>query len=196
LVEIILPVVLVVSYIAWPYVGLDNLWSNTEIAAFGGWILLATGLLALAVYDLRWYLLPDKIVFPLTALGMVFVGLLVASYGDWDIARDAALGALVIFSIFYVLFQVSGGKWIGGGDVKLAVLLGILAGGFLEALLLLFIASVLGSIYGVAFSIIGGQKMSRKLRIPFGPFLIIAAFIVVLFGTDIVNWYSDLILSV
>jgi len=197
LVEVILPIVLVISYLAWPYAGLDNVWSNTEIAAFGGWVLLATGLLALAVYDLRWYLLPDKIVFPLTTLGVVFVGLLVASYGgDWDVARDAALGALVIFSIFYVLFQVSGGKWIGGGDVKLAILLGLLAGGFLEALLLLFVASVLGSLYGVVLGTIGGQKMSRKLRIPFGPFLITAAFVVVLFGTDIVNWYSDLILSV
>lgn len=195
LVEIILPITLVISYLAWPYVNTSELWTNGEIIAFGIWILLATGFLALAVYDLRWYLLPDKIVFPLTALGLVFVGLLGASE-EWSLVRDAAVGALFIFGIFYALFQFSDGKWIGGGDVKLAPLLGLLAGGLSESMLLLFIASVLGTLYGVVSSLVDGKKLTRTSRIPFGPFLILATILVVLFGTNIVNWYSDLILSV
>lgn len=192
-VELICALVLVASYIWWPHAGQ---WDVLESVVFAVWALVVVGLLALAVYDARWYLLPDKVVYPLTVLGAVFVGLLAINYSDISIIRDAAIGAFVIFALFYSIYQFSGGKWIGGGDVKLAILLGGLAGGLLKAMLLLFFASVLGTLYGVLLSTVGGQKLTHKLRIPFGPFLIIAVVIVVLFGTDITNWYSDLILSV
>jgi prepilin signal peptidase PulO-like enzyme (type II secretory pathway) len=198
MVEVILPIILVISYFAWPYVSANEIWTNGEIAAFGVWVLIATGLLALAVYDVRWYLLPDKIVFPLTILGVVFVALVAAAAGhnSGDIVLDAALGAITIFGLFYLLFQLSKGTWIGGGDVKLAVLLGLLAGGFMEALLLLFLASLLGTVYALALGVSGKKSINRRLRIPFGPFLIAATFIVVLWGVNIIDWYSDLILSV
>lgn len=192
-VELLGASMLVVSYIWWPYA---SQWDILESVIFAVWALIVTGFLALAVYDARWYLLPDKIVYPLTVLGAVFVGLLAASHNDTAVIRDAAIGAFVIFALFYSIYQFSGGKWIGGGDVKLAILLGALAGGLLKAMLLLFFASVLGTFYGVLLSTAGGQKLNHKLRIPFGPFLIVAVIIVVLFGTDITNWYSDLILSV
>lgn len=192
LVELAGAVLLVASYIWWPYA----IESSLEIALFGLWAVIATGFLALTVYDARWYLLPDKIVFPLTAIGGIFVALLAVQYDTTAVLRDAAIGALVVFGLFYGLHQLSQGKWIGGGDVKLAVLLGALAGGLVNAMLLLFIASVLGAAYGVAASTIGGQKLTRKLRIPFGPFLIVATIVTVLFGASIVDWYSELILSV
>lgn len=192
-VELMCALVLVASYIWWPYA---SQWDGLESVVFAVWALIVTGFLALAVYDARWFLLPDKIVYPLTILGVVFVGLLAMGYSDASIIRDSAIGAFVIFALFYSIYQFSGGKWIGGGDVKLAILLGALAGSLLKVMLLLFFASVLGTLYGVLLSTFGGQKLSHELRIPFGPFLIIAVIIVVLFGTDISTWYSDLILSV
>lgn len=194
LVELIAAGLLVFSYAAWPYTIQD--WSKPEIAIFGVWTLIVTGFLALAVYDIRWYILPDKIVLPLTAIGVIMVGLIAVTYHDVTIIWEAIIGMGVIFGLFYLLFQLSKGKWIGGGDVKLAVVLGLLAGTFMKALLLLFLASVLGTIYGVVLATVGKQKMSRKLRVPFGPFLIIAVVIVVLFGTDIIDWYTDIILAV
>jgi leader peptidase (prepilin peptidase)/N-methyltransferase len=194
LVELLTAGLLVLSYVVWPYT-LQG-WSGPEIAIFGLWTAILTGFVALTVYDLRWYTLPNKIVFPLTALGVAFVGLLAITYQDINIVGEAILGMGVIFGLFYLLFQVSKEKWIGGGDVKLAVLLGLLAGGFMEVLLLLFLASVCGTLYSVILATLGKQKLSRKLQIPFGPFLIAATIIVVLFGLDIINWYSDLILSV
>lgn len=194
LVEIILPLVLVGSYVAWPYTLQD--WSNLEMLIFGIWTLILTGFAALAVYDIRWYLLPNKIVFPVSGLSAVMVGLIALTYKDSSVIWEAILGMGIVFGLFYFLYQFSKGKWIGGGDVKLGVALGLLAGGIVEALLLLFISSVLGTLYGAFLATVGRQKLSRKLRIPFGPFLLIAATLVVLFGSDIIHWYTDLVLSI
>jgi prepilin signal peptidase PulO-like enzyme (type II secretory pathway) len=99
---------------------------------------------------------------------------------------------LVGGGIFYLLFQLSAGKWIGGGDVKLGALLGILVGGPVQSLLLIFVASALGSVISVPLLITGKAKRGTKL--PFGPFLIVAAIIVRLFGVSLVAWYKRQIL--
>lgn len=155
-----------------------------------------TGFAVLALYDIRWYLLPDRVVFPLIGLSSMMVGLIALAYKDVAVVWEAIIGMGIVFGLFYLLFQFSKGKWIGGGDVKLGVALGLLAGGVMESLLLLFIASVLGTLYGVSLATVGGQKLNRTLRIPFGPFLLVATVVVVLFGAGIINWYSDLVLSI
>lgn len=158
---------------------------------FMAWLIFLTGFLALTVYDIRWYLLPNKIVFPLTALAVAQV-ITVAIYDmDWHVLLGAALGALVVSGIFYLLFQISKGKWIGGGDVKLGLVLGLLAGGLLEGFLVLFAASVTGLIVSIPLLLQG--KANRKTQLPFGPFLILGLIIVKLFGVDIIDWYSNLI---
>ncbi len=194
LIEILTATALVVSYLVWPYALYG--WTGTEIAIFGIWTLILTGLIALAAYDIRWYILPDKITVPITVLGLIMVGLIASTYGDIIIARDAFIGVLLIFGIFCGLSIISKGKWIGDGDVKLGVLLGLLAGSLMNGLLLLFLASVLGTLYSFVLGATGKQKFNRKMRIPFGPFLIAAAIITVLFGTDVTSWYSDFILSI
>lgn len=193
-VEIVTAALLIVSYLAWPYTLFG--WSGAEITIFGLWVLILTGLVALAVYDIKWFELPDKIVFPITVLGLIMVGLIASTYGDILIARDALIGVLLIFGIFCGLSIVSKGTWIGDGDVKLGILLGLLAGSLINGLLLLFVASVLGTLYSVVLGATGKQKFNRKMRIPFGPFLIAAAVVTVLFGIDITSWYSDFILSI
>ena len=103
---------------------------------------------------------------------------------------DALWGIGIIAGIFLVLYLLSNGKWIGGGDVKLGVLLGILVGGPLNSVLLLLLSSVSGSIY--ALSLVVSSKVGRKSNVPFGPFLILATVIVILFGTSITRWYKNL----
>jgi leader peptidase (prepilin peptidase)/N-methyltransferase len=191
LVELLTAVLFGISYAFWPYVG-NGGWSGWEIAAFSAWLAVLTGLIALAVYDAKWYLLPDRIVFPLTAIGAFFIAFL-ALARDWHILTGAIAGVIVIAGLFYALFQLSQGKWIGGGDVKLGVLLGLLADGLLKAFLLLFLASILGTLYSFLLALRGKQTLSRSSRIPFGPFLIAGAFIVVLWGNDLVDWYSSFI---
>ncbi len=97
----------------------------------------------MAVYDLRWYILPDSIVYPLVLLatGETVVNALWTH--DWTMLWQPLAGALLIFGLFWILYQVSKGAWIGGGDVKLALVLGLLAGSPGQAFLVIFIASLL-----------------------------------------------------
>lgn len=188
-------VLAVASYLFWPHT--TGSWQVSEIMLFGLWLLILVGFLALVVYDMRSYLLPDKIVQPLTLIAVAYVFILAIVVQDsWMTVLHAAIGAVTISGLFFVIYQISGGKWIGGGDVKLGVALGLLAGGFLPALLLLFIASVSGTLYGVyAMLKAGNKRLKNAQRIPFGPFLILACIITVLFGANIIDWYSDFILT-
>lgn len=176
-----------ISYALWP-----ELTNVLSVAVFASWLIILTGLIALAVYDIRWMLLPDNVVFPLTVVGVLWLGLSAVAAADVGVFVQGAIGGALIFGFFYALFQVSGGKWIGGGDVKIGVLLGVLAGSPAAAALVVFVASLLGCFVGVPLIIFKGKKASHK--IPFGPFLIAATIIMVLYGDSIITWYKDLLL--
>jgi prepilin signal peptidase PulO-like enzyme (type II secretory pathway) len=134
-------------------------------------------------------LLPNRIVFPLTAVAALGVLLDVTLFNGGLHVLFMALASLAVAGgIFYVLFQLSAGKWIGGGDVKLGFVLGLLLNGPSEAFLMLFFASILGLLFSLPLVVIKKSKLSS--RIPFGPFLIVATIIVKLFGTGIISWYT------
>ena len=187
IVEIVTACLFLVSYSFWPYP-----FDGEGIAVFIPWLVILVGLVALAVYDLRWMLLPDRIVRPLTIFTFVALVLRAILYGPMSLVWHSILGALVVSGIFYFLFQVSKGRWIGGGDVKLGLVLGLIVGGPVKALLLIFVASCLATIMTIPLMLLGKAKLSSKL--PFGPFLILATFIVFLFGNDMINWYQSLFL--
>jgi prepilin signal peptidase PulO-like enzyme (type II secretory pathway) len=186
LVELALPVLFVLSYIFWP-VGLQGM----ALFEFVMWLVFLVGFLALAVYDLRWFLLPNKMVFPLAGLAVTQAVIMSIWLHDWRVLLTAAGGVAVISGLFYIIFQVSKGTWIGGGDVKLGVVLGILAGGVLESFLVIFVASLLGLVLSLPMLIRG--KISSKTQIPFGPLLIAGLILVKLFSAGVVGWYTGLI---
>lgn len=186
LTEIAVPVLFVVSYLAWPLQ-----LAGTGLFQFVVWCIFIVGFVALAAYDFRWFLLPNKIVFPLAGLAAIQLTVVSAWDKNWMVLVGGVVGALVVSGIFYLLFQISNGAWIGGGDVKLGIALGALAGGLLEGFLVLFLASVTALIASVPALIQG--KAKRKSHIPFGPFLILATIVVVLCGTQIIDWYTGLI---
>ena len=179
----------VLSYIVWPL----ELGSTLSYGVLALWLVALVHMIALAVYDLHWFLLPDKLVAPLTAVAAIF-GIVRAfdSPGPVQGILTAAAGGLLLFAVFYGLFQISDGRWIGGGDVKIAAALGVLAGSPLQTLLLLFIASLLGTLVALPGLLAKGKV--RGAQIPFGPYLIAATVITVFAGQTIVDWYSDLLL--
>lgn len=183
LVELLGALLFVTSYLYWPYG-----WSVYGMLMFGIWLAICVILLTLTVYDIRWMLLPNKLVlvFGLLAGSSLLVNLLESK--DFNVLISAFWGVVCLFGLFYVLFQISGGRWIGGGDVKLAAGIGILVGGPLMSILVLFIASCLGTIVSLPLMAIHKKKVSSK--IPFGPFLIVATIVVYIFGTTIINWYK------
>jgi len=172
------------SYLAWPYG-----FTSTGWLLFGIWLVFLVGFMALAVYDLRWMELPNKVVYPLIALAVVQV-LPRAFLAHDSLApiRGAVLGFLVIGGLFYGLFQLSGGKWIGGGDVKLAFMIGPLVGGAMASLMVIFLASMIGTL--VSLPLLVRKSLKPSSHIPFGPFLLFATVIVYLYGEKILDWYT------
>jgi leader peptidase (prepilin peptidase) / N-methyltransferase len=184
LVEALTAALFVLSYVYWPLA-----LHGVGLFEFIIWLPLLTGLVALFVYDARWFLLPSRIIYPLLVLAVIQVTV-VALFARGSMASllGALVGVLMLAGLFYVLHEISNGQWIGFGDVRLAVLLGLLAGGPLNSLLLLFLASSGGTV--VALPLLFTGRANRKSHLPFGPFLIAAAIIVVLFGASITKWYK------
>ena len=118
-------------------------------------------------------------------LALALVGILMAGSGQLVSPLSALFGALVGGGLLYAVRLLSRGG-MGGGDVKLAAALGIWTG--LDGILLaLFVAFVLGSLFGVAQMILSRQ---RHMKLPFGPFLAVGGMVGVFFGADIMRWYE------
>jgi len=186
-IELLTGLLFVVSYAFWPVS-----FSGADLLKFMFWLVFLVGFIALAVYDFNWFLLPDKIVFPLTGLAIVQVIMTAVWSRNVSTALQSAAGALIIFGLFWMLYQVSKGSWIGGGDVKLAIILGLLAGTPFRALTVIFFASLLGTVASVPQLVKGKEGLTQ--RIPFGPSLLLATIIVVIYGARIATWYQGLVL--
>lgn len=181
--ELLTPLLFVVSYLFWP-LGFNG----AGLVTFVIWLIFIVGFVALVLYDLRWQLLPYSITIPLAVLALVQVVAVAVMEQDWTIFVQALSGALVVGGLFYVLYAVSKGKWIGDGDIPLGILLGLLAGGPGKGFLVIFGASLLGTLIAVPLMLAG--KADRTSHLPFGPFLIVAGFITVLWGDRIIGWYT------
>lgn len=190
LVEVLLALLYVASYGWWP-VAIHG----SQIIIFLLWLVLLIGLVALLIYDVFWMLLPNRLIYPLYGVAgvMALVSIIVASSPFTALLNDV-LAVVIGGGVFYVLFQVSNGRWIGGGDVKLGFLLGLVAATPGRSFLLIFIAALLGSFISVP--LLMGGKMKRTSTIPFGPFLIISLIIVQIFGVHILHWYQQTFITV
>lgn len=143
--------------------------------------LLFSLLIIVFVYDLTHQLIPEEIVWTgliLTLLGVWYFGG-IGVYG-------MLLGGLVCGGVPAILVLVSKEKWMGAGDIKLGFLVGAMVG-YPEALLLLFLSFVLGSIVGLVLIIRKNKKFNDTLA--FAPYLIGALLITLFWGDHIINWY-------
>jgi prepilin signal peptidase PulO-like enzyme (type II secretory pathway) len=189
LVELVAAAVFIFSYAFWP-LNLDGA---------GSWILLITwlvssvGLLALAVYDVKWTLLPNKIIYP--TFFIAAAGRLIYLIGYEPHKLHGLLywlaSVAVASGIFWLLYLVSSGNWIGFGDVRLGLITGTVLASPSKSFLMIFMASVLGTLFALPGLISGKKTFVSKL--PYGPFLILATWLVLLFGDKILNWYQRMI---
>lgn len=189
LIELLTGVLFVVSYIAWPL----DFGENWVLVSFVAWLVALVGLIALAVYDAKYLLLPNRILYPLiviTAGSLLLQFVLGRPLSDvWQILIALAIAA----GVFWVIYQVSGGAWIGGGDIKLGILAGLLLATPTQAFLYLFVASVLGLAYSLPLML--AKRLTKASKVPFGPFLIASLIIVVLWGESLASWYSQTFLD-
>jgi leader peptidase (prepilin peptidase) / N-methyltransferase len=184
LIEIGTALLFVGSFIFWPY----TLTSMFDAAHFLLWLVACVMLVILFVYDLRWYILPNRVVFPL-----IFVSALIAilsllqahDFGGDLLSLCLAIG--ILSGLYLVLWVASKGAWIGFGDVKLGLALALLLGQWQLAFIALFAANLLGCL--IVLPAMFSGKISRKTRVSFGPLLIIGAIIALLWGDTIIQWY-------
>jgi prepilin signal peptidase PulO-like enzyme (type II secretory pathway) len=184
-VEASMGLIFLASYLAWP-LGFDT-WQGMVL--FGLWLVYLIVLAILFVYDLRWMLLPDILVVPLVAVGLIDAGLrtsLLPGTSVSDYATYVVLGIAAMAGVYWALYMISKGKWVGYGDVKLAVFMGAVLG-WQKTLVVLMLANVLGLL--IVLPGLLSRKLTPKSHVPFGPFMIVAFVIVGLFGDAIINWY-------
>ena len=174
--EVGLAVVFVLSYLAWPYA----LHSALQVAAFIVWLAACTLGAILLMYDAKWSLLPFGINCTLIAVAAGFVALQIAA--SMPVDGVSMIGAVALLGGLYLLFSLLG--WVGMGDGILGVGLGLLLGDWQLAFLTLFLANLLGCLMLIPLYV--RKKLHRKVKIPFGPFLIVAAFISFLYGKAII----------
>jgi len=106
---------------------------------------------------------------------------------DW---LDMLLGGLIGAGFFLLQFIISKGKWVGGGDIRIGLLMGILLGWKLT-ILALWIAYVIGGIFSIILVL--GKKKGLKTEVAFGTYLTVATFLAMFFGSQILEWYFSLI---
>jgi leader peptidase (prepilin peptidase) / N-methyltransferase len=186
LVELVTAGLFGLSWAAWPL----NFASSWQYLSFITWIAILTGLIALTVYDIKWMILPDKIVYPMLIIAAVSLFVQIALGRPFNDLLGVALAAVIGGGVFWIIYQISEGKWIGGGDIKLGLLLGLLVGKPEYAFILLFLSSLLALIFVTPLMI--AKKLKNNSKIPFGPFLITATIVIVLFGQQILDLYKNL----
>ena len=167
-----------------------------------GWQFLATAylfiitslLIVIFVYDLKHYIIPDKIVFPAVGIALGYRVFEVFNFGfipDFHGLLNPVISAFLASAFFAAIFFISRGTWMGFGDVKLAFLMGLILG-WPNILAALIFAFILGGIVGIGLVLQGTKDM--KSQVPFGPFLVAGTFVAIFWGKEIIDWYLALLI--
>jgi leader peptidase (prepilin peptidase)/N-methyltransferase len=155
------------------------------------WDFAARGILILVMIltffiDLKHRIIPDVLTLP-----GVILGFLLSFLVDSPSVLNSALGAIVGGAIFYlaavlgeILFKKES---MGGGDIKLAMLLGAFLG-WKNVILVFFLSAFFGTLIGGA-ALFFSKQVKDTRTIPFGPFLALGAIIAVFLGDSIISAY-------
>ena len=171
-------------------------WSSTPttvapVLALIAYLYLAAVSIALALIDLDTRTLPNRIVLPSYLVGAALLGASGFLAGDLTALATAATGAAALF-LFYFLLALVYPRGMGMGDVKLAGLLGLFLGflGWQAIVVGAFAAFVLGGIFSIV--LVAMRRASGKTAVPFGPWMLLGAWLGILFGSDIMGTYLGL----
>lgn len=153
------------------------------------YIVVTWALVALTFIDIDHMLLPDQLTLPLLWLALIasVVGYTIAPS---DAIIGAACGYLSLWSVFWLFKLITGKEGMGYGDFKLLAVFGALLG-WQSLLTIILLSSVVGAVIGIALLSIQGKD--KATPIPFGPYLAIAGWITMLWGTQLQNSYFNFI---
>lgn len=152
--------------------------------------LLSLAFIAIFFIDLDHNIIPDFFTLPGVVIGFA-VSLVPGAFVIWSQSLFGILiGAGAFFLIRIMGKMIFKKEALGLGDVKFAAMLAAFVG-WQSLLLVLVLASLFGSVAGIALICLSGR--GRKSYIPFGPFLVIGAWISIYFGDSIIRAYLDLV---
>lgn len=201
------------------YFGLDSLTLGiVDSFAFVSQLIFVTFLVILLIYDLKFMEIPDKIVLPAIVIAVILdalkIGLSVKAFRDltarlqfgpqlladpkfiqthtMEIATPilyGALAGLVLAGIFYAIVYLSNERAMGGGDIKLAVLLGLVIP-WPHLVTAMYIGFAFGAVVGIGL-VLSRKKQMRQL-IPLAPFLVTGVLATMFTGDSLFRWFLTL----
>ena len=152
-------------------------------------IVITWGFISLIFIDIDHMLLPDQITLPL-----LWVVLIASMNGVFLSAEKtilgAALGYLSLWSVYWVFKLVTGKEGMGYGDFKLMAVVGAVVGA-IKLPMVILMSSLVGAVIGIAGIIFAGKDGNKP--IPFGPYIAIAGWIIMLWGQELFDWYIKLL---
>ncbi len=190
---------LIFVLLAWqfnPWLSYDAVATTSALLFY--WV-IASILLIITVYDLKHKIIPDD--FVIAFIGLSFFGPFITrlSLGAESFARlgSGLLAAGVLFLFFWGLWRYSEGRWMGFGDVKLVIGIGLLLG-FYQGLTAVIIAFWLGAVVGLLLILFRRlhlwgrltRGITIKSELPFAPFLVLATLLGLIFNFNIFSgWW-------
>jgi len=201
LLEIGVGVAFVMSYLLWPALfglgSFDQL-GALQIVGFTLWLIEVVLMAALLVYDARWRLLPNKLLFPLIGVAalQVVISSIAFATNSWSVCLgylgNVGLALIPVFGVYLVLYLVSRGEWIGLGDVKFGLAVALITADWRLATVVLMGANLLGALVMAPSLITKKKKLTSKIA--FGPFLILATFLAFLLSPWIIDFFENFLL--
>ncbi len=143
---------------------------------------LFSALLALSVIDFRTYEIPLGFNLFILALGLVRV---ITDYANW---LDYGIGLLSVSGFLYVIYLITKGRGIGGGDIKLMAVCGLLLG-WKRILMAFLLGCIIGSVVHIA-----RMKITKADHVlAMGPYLSVGVMIAALWGEQLLQWYLGML---
>ena len=180
LVELSLAVAFMVSFLVWPWHLAGLQW-----VLFAVWCVSLVALIMLVAYDIKWRILPDFLTVSYGLVSLVFVVLRYFIVNDVNL-YSLAIALVIMSGVYGVLYLISKGKWIGLGDVKLGVGLGLILASWQSAFVGLFLANLIGCVLVIPG--LASKKLKANSEIAFGPLLDLGSFISFFVGARIMDW--------
>lgn len=177
--------------VGWLFLIDGDLPIGARIAVTVVYLYLAAVSIALTLIDIDTHRLPNSIVLPGYVVVAVLFTLACVLGAEWSALLRAAIGGVALYA-FYLLLRLVRPAGMGGGDVKLAGVLGACMAwlGWGAFAVGAFAAFLIGGVFGLA--LIAARRAGRKTAIPFGPFMLAGAWVGIIAGQAIADWYLGL----
>lgn len=157
-----------------------TLWFIQQPVQLAVYAIITALCIGIFLSDYLFYTIPDALTLP--GIAIALAGQLLLGEPLTHLGLGIAIGG----GLFLLQYVVSRKKWVGNGDIRLGVLMGLILS-WPNILVGLFLAYVLGGI--TVLPLLLQRRKGLKDQVPFGTFLTVATIVTLLFGDVLVQWY-------